>query len=173
MTKRPKNNPPPTPKKRRPRPVKPERADTLAAAAARLGVDVTLLRSLRSSGSRAFDHGRVNIDLVRAELDALPPPVVVDGLEDKGTLERRKLRAQYQAAEFRLAVERRQFLPVSEVHADMVRIANATRAECLRLVSDAPTWEGLTASEISARATAWMTSVCLNLSDESSRLYQD
>jgi len=43
----------------------------------------------------------------------------------------------------------------------------------LRLVSDAPTWEGLTASEISARATAWMTSVCLNLSDESSRLYQD
>ena len=105
-------------------------------------------------------------------MDALPPPVVVDGLEDKGTLERRKLRAQYLAAEFRLEVERRQYLPLAEVAADMTRIANATRAECLRLVSDAPTWEGLTAAEISARATEWMTSVCINLSDASSRLYR-
>ena len=172
MTKRPKTTPPTPPTKRRPRPSKPESADTLAAAAARLGVDITLLRSLRSSGSRAFDHGRVNIDAVRAELDALPPPVVVDGLEDKGTLERRKLRAQYLAAEFRLEVERRQYLPLAEVAADMTRIANATRAECLRLVSDAPTWEGLTAAEISARATEWMLSVCINLSDETSRLYR-
>jgi hypothetical protein len=54
----------------------------------------------------------------------------------------------------------------------MVKIANATRAECLRLLADAPTWEGLTAAEISARATAWMTSVCVNLSDSTSRLYR-
>ena len=158
--------------KRHSRPSKPESADTLAAAAARLGVDITLLRSLRASGSRAFDHGRVNIDAVRAELDALPPPVVVDGLEDKGTLERRKLRAQYQAAEFRLEVERCQYLPLAEVAADMTRIANATRAECLRLLADAPTWEGLTASQISVKATAWMTSVCVNLSDQTSKLYR-
>jgi hypothetical protein len=172
MTKRPKTTPPTTPTKRRPRPVKPDRADTLAAAAARLGVDVTLLRSLRSSGSRAFDHGRVNIDLVRSELDALPAPDIVDGLEEKGILERRKLRAQYQAAEFNLAVARRDYLLAADVANDMRRISNATRAECLRLVGDAPTWAGLTAAEISARATEWMTSVCLNLSDETSKLYR-
>ena len=154
-----------------------ETADTLPAAAARLGVDLSLLRSLRSSGSLAFKNGRVDLAMIRAELAELPAPTAGAGdaaaeLEDKQTLERRKLKAQYQREEFRLAVARRDYLPAVEVAADMVRIANATRAECLRLLSDAPTWEGLTAAEISARATAWMTSVCVNLSDATSRLYR-
>ena len=151
-------------------------ADTLPAAASRLGVDASLLRSLRSSGSLAFKNGRVDLAMIRAELASMPAPTAGAGdaaadLEEKSVLERRKLKAQYQREEFRLAVARRDFLPAVEVAADMVRIANATRAECLRLLADAPTWEGLTASQISQKATAWMLSVCVNLSDATSRLY--
>ena len=154
-----------------------ETADTLPAAAARLGVDLSLLRSLRSSGSLAFKNGRVDLAMIRAELASMPAPKAGAGdaaaeLEDKQTLERRKLKAQYQREEFRLAVARRDYLLAADVAADMVRIANATRAECLRLLADAPTWEGLTASQISQKATEWMTSVCVNLSDSTSRLYR-
>jgi hypothetical protein len=164
------------PIKRRPK-TKLDTADTLPAAAARLGVDASLLRSLRSSGSLAFKNGRVDLAMIRAELAELPAPKAGSGdaaadLEDKQTLERRKLKAQYQREEFRLAVARREYLPAGEVAADMVRIANATRAECLRLLADAPTWEGLTASQISQKATEWMASVCVNLSDSTSRLYR-
>ena len=164
------------PTKRRPK-TKLDTADTLPAAASRLGVDASLLRSLRSSGSLAFKNGRVDLAMIRAELASMPEPAAGAGdaaadLEDKQTLERRKLKAQYQREEFRLAVARRDYLPAVEVAADMVRIANATRAECLRLLADAPTWEGLTAAEISVKATAWMTSVCVNLSDATSRLYR-
>ena len=167
-----KTTPPTPPIKRRPK-TKLDTADTLPAAAARLGVDASLLRSLRASGSRAFKNGRVDLAMIRAELASMPEPAAgASDLEDKQTLERRKLKAQYQREEFRLAVARREYLPAAEVAADMVRIANATRAECLRLLADAPTWEGLTASQISQKATEWMTSVCVNLSDSTNRLYR-
>jgi len=171
-----KTTPPTPPIKRRPK-TKLDTADTLPAAAARLGVDASLLRSLRASGSLAFKNGRVDLAMIRAELAELPAPKAGAGdaaadLEDKSVLERRKLKAQYQREEFRLAVARRDYLLAADVANDMRRIANATRAECLRLVGDAPTWEGLTAAEISIKATEWMTSVCVNLSDSTSRLYR-
>jgi hypothetical protein len=147
-------------------------ADTLTAAASMLKCDVGLLKSLRAGGSTAFVHGRVNLEQVKVELAAMPPPDTSKGLEDKQTLERRKLRAQYLKEEFRLEVAQRKHIPIDEVHADMIRIGNATRAECLRLLADAPGWVGLDESAISQRVTDWMTTLCTTLSDDMSKLYK-
>lgn len=140
-------------------------------AAAMLGCDASDLKRLKAGGSQAFKHGRVNVAMVRKELDALPPAPVGDELETKDILERRKLRAQYLKEEHRLAVEQKRFLPVEDVRRDVLRIGAALRAELLRFIGDVPNWEGIAAAEMSQRAKKTFDTICASLSDETSKLY--
>jgi hypothetical protein len=148
-------------------------AANLKQASILLGITVSRLKRHRDKGSKAFVHGRVNIALCKSEMGDLPA-VSSDpaDLEEKEILERRKIRAQWRKEEYKLEVEQRRHIPINEVHADMIRIGNATRAECLRLLADAPGWVGLDESAISQRVTDWMTTLCTTLSDDMSKLYK-
>lgn len=149
-------------------------ADSMAAAAAQMGLKLSEVKKAKRNGAPGFVGSRVDKDALREWLDALPPaPALEDGgLEDKETLERRKLRAQWLKEEFRLDVEKRKYIPVDEVRADMVRIASAQRAEDMRLVGDVGTWAGLSAVEMHERALAWFDEKCRALHDAFSSLYK-
>ena len=93
-------------------------------------------------------------------------------ITDLASAKLEKLILECKKLAYKLEVEQRKHIPIDEVHSDMIRIGNATRAECLRLLADAPGWVGLDESAISQRVTDWMTTLCTTLSDDMHKLYK-
>ena len=96
----------------------------------------------------------------------------VASITDLASAKLEKLILECRKLAYKLEVEQRKHIPIDEIHSDMIRIGNATRAECLRLLADAPGWVGLDESAISQRVTDWMTTLCTTLSDDMSKLYK-
>ncbi len=147
-------------------------AGSLQQAASILGCDVALLKGAKRMGCTAFRaNNSVNIAQLREWLEKNETGGLVENIASKQQLELRKLRLQCERYEEDLLVARRLNTPNAQIRADMLRIGTAVKAALLILRADAPTWEGLTATEIEARVTEAIDKICANLHDQTSSIY--
>jgi hypothetical protein len=124
----------------------PEKAATIARAAALLqasGLNVTkdFLRKLKREGVPGFEEksGRINLTLLAPEVRRrLAEPSAAPMLEDKSSLENRKLLAQAEKIEFELREMRGQFVERTAVINSNRRLANALRKLLRKLETEMP-----------------------------------
>ena len=157
------------------RPPKPSQTATVAELAKRYGCDIRTIARWRKENAPLGDPAAMAGWL--SERRIIPPGSAaamggVASITDLASAKLEKLILECKKLAYKLEVEQRKHIPIDEVHSDMIRIGNATRAECLRLLADAPGWVGLDESAISQRVTDWMTTLCTTLSDDMSKLYK-
>lgn len=156
-------------------PRKPSQTAVIAELAKRYGCDVRTIARWRKENAPLGDPAAMAVWL--SERRIIPPGSAaamggVASITDLASAKLEKLILECRKLAYKLEVEQRKHIPIDEVHSDMIRIGNATRAECLRLLADAPGWVGLDESAISQRVTDWMTTLCTTLSDDMSKLYK-
>jgi hypothetical protein len=83
-----------------------------------------------------------------------------------------KLRCECERLKIKIDAEKKRLIPADHVRRDMVRIGNAFRSELMRFAGDVPNWEGLPASQLQARVDEKLESLCTELSNAFSELYQ-
>ena len=124
-------------------------AETLAAAAQRLGCTMSDLRRARDAGCPGFAHGRVKIPVVKKWLEANPP---AEDDMDEEALKKRKLLAQCRKLELDEAILRGEFTDNATVTQIAVAWSAQVRSEFMLLISETPTWAGLDAPTLQDRA---------------------
>ena len=157
------------------RPAKPSLTATVAELAKRYGCDVRTIARWRKEKAPLGDPAAMAVWLAERRVAPAGSASALGGLTsitDLASAKLEKLILECKKLAYKLEVEQRKHIPIDEVHSDMIRIGNATRAECLRLLADAPGWVGLDESAISQRVTDWMTTLCTTLSDDMSKLYK-
>ena len=157
------------------RPAKPSQTTTVAELAKRYGCDVRTIARWRKEKAPLGDPAAMAVWLAERRVAPAGSASALGGLTsitDLASAKLEKLILECKKLAYKLEVEQRKHIPIDEVHSDMIRIGNATRAECLRLLADAPGWVGLDESAISQRVTDWMTTLCTTLSDDMSKLYK-
>jgi hypothetical protein len=136
-------------------------AETLAAAAQRLGCTMSDLRRARDAGCPGFAHGRVKIPVVKKWLEANPP---AEDDMDEEALKKRKLLAQCRKLELDEAILRGEFTGNAEIIRSLTALGSEVRSEWLLLVSEAPLWAGLSAAEIRDKSSAFVTTALSRMS---------
>lgn len=157
------------------RPPKPSQTATVAELAKRYGCDIRTIARWRKEKAPLGDPAAMAVWLAERRVAPAGSAAAMGGLAgitDLASAKLEKIILECKKLAYKLEVEQRKHIPIGEVHADMIRIGNATRAECLRLLADAPGWVGLDESAISQRVTDWMTTLCTTLSDDMSKLYK-
>ena len=157
------------------RPAKPSQTATVAELAKLYGCDVRTIARWRKEKAPLGDPAAMAVWLAERRVAPAGSASALGGLTsitDLASAKLEKLILECKKLAYKLEVEQRKHIPIDEVHSDMIRIGNATRAECLRLLADAPGWVGLDESAISQRVTDWMTTLCTTLSDDMSKLYK-
>jgi len=124
-------------------------AETLAAAAQRLGCTMSDLRRARDAGCPGFAHGRVKIPVVKKWLEVNPP---AEDDMDEEALKKRKLLAQCRKLELDEAILRGEFTGNATVTQIAVAWSAQVRSEFMLLISETPTWAGLDAPTLQDRA---------------------
>ena len=142
-----------------------EWAPSMANAAARIGCGLPALKRAKAGGCNGFRGCRVNLRIATEWLKDNKPAA-----EDhsKEALEIRRLLAQCLKLEFELAATKKLYISLEHAQAQALRIGGAIRTELNRIVSDAPTWEGLRAADIEERAAALVRSIQSHWSDAAS-----
>ena len=156
-------------------PHKPSLTATVAELAKRYGCDVRTIARWRKEKAPLGDPAAMAVWLAERRVAPAGSASALGGLTsitDLASAKLEKLILECKKLAYKLEVEQRKHIPIDEIHSDMIRIGNATRAECLRLLADAPGWVGLDESAISQRVTDWMTTLCTTLSDDMSKLYK-
>ena len=156
-------------------PRKPSQTAVIAELAKRYGCDVRTIARWRKEKAPLGDPAAMAVWLAERRVAPAGSASALGGLTsitDLASAKLEKLILECKKLAYKLEVEQRKHIPIDEVHSDMIRIGNATRAECLRLLADAPGWVGLDESAISQRVTDWMTTLCTTLSDDMSKLYK-
>ena len=133
------------------------------AAASMLGCTMSDLRRAKAAGCDGFKYGRVKIEKVRAWLEANPPDPQ-DMSED--ALKQRKLLAQILTIEHDLAVARGEYTANAEVTRILVALGAQTRAELMSLISESPSWAGLTPAQLQDKAKKFVLSALGRLSEK-------
>lgn len=157
------------------KPSKPSQTATVAELAKRYGCDIRTIARWREGKAPLGDPAAMAVWLAERRVAPAGSASALGGLTsitDLAGAKLEKLILECKKLAYKLEVEQRKHIPIDEVHSDMIRIGNATRAECLRLLADAPGWVGLDESAISQRVTDWMTTLCTTLSDDMSKLYK-
>ena len=157
------------------KPPKPIQTAVIAELAKRYGCDVRTIARWRKEKAPLGDPAAMAVWLAERRVAPAGSASALGGLTsitDLASAKLEKLILECKKLAYKLEVEQRKHIPIDEVHSDMIRIGNATRAECLRLLADAPGWVGLDESAISQRVTDWMTTLCTTLSDDMHKLYK-
>jgi hypothetical protein len=156
---------------------KKEMVSSMGAAAAALGSDVGTLRAARAAGAPGFkSNGSVDLAPLRAWLK--DQPAIPEGEETEASLKIRKLRLQCETLEETLeklkderALFRRKYTDNAVVRADAIRAATAVCAALNTFIADAPTWAGLTETEIERKAVEGGEKVKAALHNPKSAIY--
>ena len=142
---------------------RPPKKPTDAAIAKAVGVSIETVRRYRRAGvnTRDLDAIARHAGGNKVTPDALAAP-------DLREAKLRKVLLECSRIEFQLDAEKRKFIPVDEVTADMVRIATTMRGELSRFVGDSGNFAGLAPAEIHARCKKWADDFCAVLANPKS-----
>lgn len=141
------------------------KCDSLASAAAQLGVHISVLKRAKNEGCPAFKNTRVDLDLLRPWLEARKS-ALAEAPMGREALENRKLLAQCAKIEFELEVERKLYILVTDAERETTQLANEAK-NILRFKFEnelPPQLEGLSAVAIQERCKGAVDEVCERLS---------
>lgn len=135
-----------------------------------LDCSISVLKAAKKGGAPGF---RANNSVCISELRPWMEEHGSDyeNVNDKNALECRRIALQCEKLEFQNEVERGNYTHNDLIREQGIRIGTATRAALQRLRVDAPTWSGLSASEIESRVSQLIEGICKDLYDSTSKLY--
>ena len=136
---------------------------SLAALAKKTGVSLSTIKRHKAAGVDVFNPSALR---KHAQEQKHAPPALTSPELREAKL--RKINLECEKIAFALDCERKLFVPISELTADMVRIGSTMRGELARFVGDSGNLAGLQAAEIHTRCRKWADGLCAVLADPKS-----